>query len=72
MLRGSTLSGTLAVLMIAVLPCLAAADEQARAIVQAAVDQWRGMSSVGSETMTIHRPDWQRTMTMRSWTATRR
>ena len=46
----------------------AAASENARDIVKAAIDQWRGFSSRGVITMKIHRPDWERTMTLRSWT----
>jgi len=37
-------------------------------LVKSAIDQWRGMSSYGEVSMTIHRPDWQRTMTMKNWT----
>ena len=37
-------------------------------LVKGAIDQWRGMSSYGEVSMTIHRPDWQRTMTMQNWT----
>ena len=37
-------------------------------LVKSAIDQWRGMSSYGEVSMTIHRPDWQRTMTMNNWT----
>jgi outer membrane lipoprotein-sorting protein len=44
------------------------AAEDARAIVKAAIDHWRGLSSSGSMTMTIHRPDWERSMSMRAWT----
>lgn len=40
----------------------------AKAIVQAAIDHWRGVSSYSEMTMTIHRPDWERSMSMRSWT----
>ena len=40
----------------------------ARAIVRAAVDHWRGLSSYSEMSMTIHRPDWERSMTMRAWT----
>ena len=46
----------------------APAQDEARDIVRAAIDQWRGMSSRGVFSMTIHRPDWERSMTMRSWT----
>ncbi len=39
-----------------------------RQIVQGAIDQWRGVSSVSELSMSIRRPDWERTMTMRAWT----
>ncbi len=41
---------------------------EAQDIVRAAIDYWRGTSSVGEMTMTIHRPDWERSMSMRAWT----
>lgn len=37
-------------------------------IIKQAVDTWRGSSSYSEMTMTIHRPDWERTMSMRAWT----
>ena len=40
----------------------------AKAIIQAAMDHWRGESSYSEMTMTIHRSDWERTMSMRGWT----
>jgi len=39
-----------------------------RELVEAAMEQWRGSNSYSEMTMTIHRPSWQRTMSMRSWT----
>ena len=39
-----------------------------KALIQQAMDHWRGLSSYSEMTMTIHRPDWQRSMSMRSWT----
>jgi len=36
-------------------------------LIRKAMDHWRGLSSRSEMTMTIHRPDWERTMTMRSW-----
>ena len=45
-----------------------AQDQTARDIVKAAIDHWRGLSSRGEMTMTIHRPDWERSMTMQTWT----
>jgi len=47
---------------------IAAGAEDGRAIVQASFDYWRGKTSVASVDMTIHRPDWQRVMTMKAWT----
>ena len=41
---------------------------EAQDIVRAAINYWRGTSSVGEMTMTIHRPDWERSMSMRAWT----
>ncbi|HZW58888.1 MAG TPA: outer membrane lipoprotein-sorting protein [Woeseiaceae bacterium] len=59
--------GTLIALCL--LPCAApAATSDARDIVRSAIDHWRGVSSVSDMTMTIHRSDWQRSMSMRAWT----
>ncbi len=46
----------------------ATADDDARAIVRAAIDHWRGLSSYSEMTMIIHRPDWERSMSLRGWT----
>jgi len=46
----------------------AAAGVDATAIVRNAIDHWRGTSSNSEMTMIIHRPDWQRTMSIRVWT----
>ena len=45
-----------------------AAEEDAREIVEQAFDYWRGLSSVAQFSMTIHRPDFQRSMVMKGWT----
>ena len=46
----------------------AAAEElTARDLVQKAMDHWRGLTSFSESTMTIHRPDWERSMSMMSW-----
>lgn len=37
-------------------------------LVQAAHDYWRGQSSESVMEMTIHRPDWERTMVLKVWT----
>jgi len=45
------------------------ADEtpNARELVQSAMDHWRGLNSYSEMTMTIHRTDWERSMSMRAW-----
>ena len=43
--------------------------QDAREIVKASIDNWRGLSSYGEMTMTIHRPSWERSMSMRGWTS---
>jgi len=48
--------------------CAAGEDRDATQIVRDAVDHWRGLSSYTEMTMIIHRPDWERSMTMRAWT----
>ena len=40
----------------------------ADALVRAAFDNWRAKSSQTEITMTVHRPDWERSMTMKAWT----
>ncbi len=47
-----------------------ATDEvrDARELVRDAIEHWRGLSSYTEMTMVIHRPDWERSMTMRAWT----
>jgi outer membrane lipoprotein-sorting protein len=45
-----------------------AEDRDAAQIVRDAVNHWRGISSYTEMTMVIHRPDWERSMTMRAWT----
>ena len=42
--------------------------QDAQAIVQASFDYWRGKASVGTVAMIIHRPDWERHMTIKAWT----
>ncbi len=49
------------------LPTLAE-EVTARELVRQAVDHYRGLTSYSEMTMVIHRPDWERSMTMRGWT----
>ena len=37
-------------------------------IIRNAMDHWRGVTSYSEMTMTIHRPDWERSMSMQAWT----
>jgi outer membrane lipoprotein-sorting protein len=46
----------------------AAIERDAKDIVRDAINHWRGTSSRGAMTMTIHRPDWERSMSMDTWT----
>ena len=45
-----------------------ACAQDAREIVKAAWEHWRGVTSQGEMTMTIHRPSWERSMSMKAWT----
>jgi len=54
-------------LLLAVVASLAEAQDP-KEIVRAAWNHWRGESSHGEMTMVIHRPSWERSMSMRAWT----
>ena len=61
---------TLITSLVAVVAAASNASTQDPAeIVRSAIDNWRGTSSYGEMSMTIHRPSWERTMSMRSWTS---
>lgn len=63
----STRSFFLLILLVISAPS-AAEERDAKTIVRDAIDHWRGISSYTEMTMIIHRPDWERSMTMRAWT----
>ncbi len=44
-----------------------AQETDATELVRKAMDHWRGLTSHSNLTMTIHRPGWERKMTMDSW-----
>lgn len=44
------------------------AAQDIKEVVKKADEKFRGMSSVGETTMTIERPTWSRTVSMKSWT----
>ena len=54
-------------LLLAVVASPAEAQDP-KEIVRAAWNHWRGESSYGEMTMVIHRPSWERSMSMRAWT----
>jgi outer membrane lipoprotein-sorting protein len=56
-------------LLLLALPVVSAGEgRDATQIVRDAVNHWRGLSSYTEMTMVIHRPDWERSMTMQAWT----
>ena len=60
---------TTLLLVLAAFPnqLIAAEVVSGKELVRAAMDHWRGVSSYSEMTMTIHRPDWERSMSMRAW-----
>jgi len=57
----------LVLLSLVVFSSAQAQEPDAAQLVRQAMDHWRGVTSVSDMTMTIHRPDWERSMTMQSW-----
>jgi len=49
-------------------PSIPAQEADAGRLVKAAFDYWRGTASISVVKMTIHRPDWERGMTIKAWT----
>ncbi len=56
------------ILLIALHAVSGAAEPDPGKLVKAAFDHFRGQASESVVRMTIHRPDWERTMTIRAWT----
>ena len=56
------------VILFALSAAVVQAQPSAEEIIRATMDNWRGLTSVGEVTMTIHRADWERSMSMKSWT----
>ena len=50
----------------------AQSDLTARELVAGTIDQTRGMSSYAEFSMIVHRPDWERTSSLKSWTRGRK
>ncbi len=57
------------VILLGILFLRPAASQEldAAQLVRDAMDHWRGLTSFSNMTMTIHRPDWERSMTIKSW-----
>jgi len=51
------------------LPSLADDTPDARTIIRDAIDHFRGLTSYSEMSMTIHRPDWERKMSMKGWSS---
>ena len=66
--RNQMMTGLLALLALATLSPQVPAAEDASAIVEGSLDHMRGAASRGTAEMTVHRPEWERTMTMQIWT----
>lgn len=59
----------LGLLVAAASPAQAAGGKpDAAALVKEAIDYYRGTASTAKVAMTIHRPDWERSMTIEAWT----
>jgi len=61
-------AGGLAFLLLLFSSVARAQEPDATALIKAAIDYWRDVSSYAVFDMNIHRPDWQRSMSMRVWT----
>ena len=59
-------------ILVTVLSAATCAAEDARDILEAAFDYYRGETSYAEVDMTIHRPSWERTMTLEGWSRGRR
>ena len=57
----------LTILMLASMQLTFAQGLSAKEIIRKADDKNRGLSSQGVMTMTVIRPDWTRTITMKTW-----
>ncbi|MCX6283497.1 MAG: outer membrane lipoprotein-sorting protein, partial [Bacteroidetes bacterium] len=61
----------LTILMLASIQITFAQGLSAKEIIRKADDKNRGLSSQGTMTMTVIRPDWTRTITMKTWSKSR-
>lgn len=54
--------------VLATLAFTARAEPDPADLIRKAMDHWRGVTSYSEMTMVIHRPDWERSMSMQAWT----
>lgn len=54
--------------ILVVCPVGGANAQDAQALVEDSFNYFRGKTSISTVSMTIHRPDWERVMTIRAWT----
>jgi outer membrane lipoprotein-sorting protein len=55
-------------LFVFVALCAKANGQDAQALVEAAVSYYRGEASISTVNMTVHRPNWERVITIKAWT----
>ena len=55
-------------ILLAAVALTARAEPDPADIIKKAMDHWRGVTSYSDMTMVIHRPDWERSMSMQAWT----
>lgn len=63
----SLMRSILSVLALMLSFSLPAQDIDAKTLIRKAMEHWRGVTSHSDMTMTIHRPNWERTMSMQAW-----
>ncbi|MBT4520012.1 MAG: outer membrane lipoprotein-sorting protein [Halieaceae bacterium] len=56
------------VITLIVLSWQTVAQPEPRELIEKAMDHWRGLTSYTEMTLIIHRPKWERSMSMQSWT----
>lgn len=59
---------TAALIFCLLSPLASSATPEPRELIIQAMNHWRGVTSYSEITMTIHRPDWTRSMSMAAWT----
>ena len=65
---GCLILGVSILSMLVIFSGINAQAQDANSLVKAGFDYWRGRSSEFLVDMKIHRPDWERTVTMKGWT----